>query len=88
MGFTFSCYDYTIEFISGKDNVYAEFLSRKPIKAEPSKAEQVTVNVMFIEGDQFVNATVGAMETQTDPVLSKVLQNTQHGWPDKPETVL
>ena len=43
---------------------------------------------MFIEGDQFVNASVVAMETQKDPVLSKVLQYTRHGWPDKPEPVL
>ena len=26
-----------------------------------------------------------AMETQKDPVLSKVLHFTQHGWPEKPE---
>lgn len=82
-----AAYDYTIEFIPGKENVYADFLSRKPIATEPSSAEQVTVNVMFIEGDQFVNASVVAMETKKDPLLSKVLHYTQHGWPEHPEPV-
>ena len=44
-----AAYDYTIDFISGKDNVYADFVSRKPINSEPSPAKQVTVNIMFIE---------------------------------------
>ena len=47
----------------------------------------MTVNVMFIEGDQFVNASIVASETKRDSVLSKVLQFTQHGWPEKPEPV-
>ncbi|XP_015780595.1 PREDICTED: uncharacterized protein K02A2.6-like [Acropora digitifera] len=82
-----AAYNYTIEFIPGKQNVYADFLSRRPIDADPSDEEQVTVNVMFIEGDQFVNASIVASETKRDSVLSKVLQFTQHGWPEKPEPV-
>ncbi|PFX23108.1 hypothetical protein AWC38_SpisGene12366 [Stylophora pistillata] len=77
--------DYTIEFIPGKENVYADFLSRKPIDAEPSQVEEVTVSVMFTEGDQFVNAPVVAVETKEDSRLSKVLQYTQNGWPEHPE---
>ena len=82
-----AAYDYTIEFIRGKDNVFADFLSRKPIKYKQSAAEQVTVNVMFIEEDQFLNASVVAMETMRDPVLGKVLQFTQQGWPNNLEPV-
>ena len=67
-----AAYNYTIEFIPGKQNVYADFLSRRPIDADPSHEEQVTVNVMFIEGDQFVNASIVASETKRDSVLSKV----------------
>ena len=52
--------------------MYADFLSRRPIDADPSHEEQVTVNVMFIEGDQFVNASIVASETKRDSVLSKV----------------
>ena len=69
MGTTLAAYDYT----RGKDNVFADFLFRKPIKYKQSAAEQVTVNVMFIEEDQFLNASVVAMETRRDPVLGKVL---------------
>ena len=76
-----AAYDYTIEFTRGKDNVFADFLSRKPIKYEQSAAEQVTVTVIFIEEDQFLNASVVAMEAIRDPVLGKVLQFTQQGWP-------
>ena len=65
--------------------MYADFLSRRPIDADPSHEEQVTVNVMFIEGDQFVNASMVARETKKDSVLSKVLHFTQHGWLEKPE---
>ena len=66
-----AAYDYTIEFIGGKDNVFADFLSRKPNEYKQSAAEQVTVNVMFIEEDQFLNASVVAMETMRDPVLGR-----------------
>ena len=33
-----AAYDYTIEFIRGKDNVLADFLSRKPIKYKQGAA--------------------------------------------------
>ena len=67
--------------------MFADLLSRKPIKYKQSAAEQVTVNGMFIEEDQFLNASVVAMETLRDPVLGKVLQFAQRGWPDNLEPV-
>ena len=42
---------------------------------------------MFIEEDQFLNASVVAMGTMRDPVLGKVLQFTQQGWPNNLEPV-
>ena len=36
-----AAYNHTIEFISGKKNVYADFLSRRPIDADLSHEEQV-----------------------------------------------
>ena len=39
---------------------------------------------MFIEGEKIVNSTMVAMETKKDPVLSKVLDFTKNGWPEKP----
>ena len=65
-----AAYDYTIDFISGKDNVYADFLSRKPMNTQPSAEEQVTVNVMFIEGDQWLPWKL----IKQDPVLSSILR--------------
>ena len=62
-----AAYNYTIELISGKDNVYADFLSMKPINGKPSPQEKVTVNFMFIEGDQIVNAKMVTQETKNDP---------------------
>ena len=44
------------------------------MNTQPSADEQVTVNVVFIEGDQFFVASVVAMElTKQHPVLSKML---------------
>ena len=62
-------------------------MSGKPIKYKRSAAEQVTVNVVFIEEDQFLNASVVAMETMRDPVIGEVLQFTQQGWLDNLEPV-
>ena len=78
-------YNYTIEFIPDKKNVHADILSRRPIDANPSQEEQVNMNVILIEGDQFKNASMVARETKNFSVLSKVLNFTQHGWPEKPE---
>ena len=80
-------YNYTIEFIPGQKKVHANFLSRRPIDSGPSHKEQVTVNVMVVEGDKFVNASIVASETKKGSVLSKVLQFTQPGWREKPEPV-
>ena len=65
--------NHTIQFFSGKDDVYADFLSRKPVKGEPSTSEQVTVKVTFLKGEQIVNNNMVAMETKKDKVLRKVL---------------
>ena len=67
--------------------MFADLLSRKPIKYKQSAAEQVTVNVMVIEEDQFLNASVVAMEIMRDPVLGMVLQFTQQGWRNNLEPV-
>ena len=54
------------------------------MNTQPSAEEQVTVNVVFLKGDQFLNASVVAMETKQHSVLSKMLQYTWEGWPDNP----
>ena len=81
-----AAYNYTIEFIPGKENVYADYLSRKPINGQPTPAEQVDVKIMFIEGEEIINSNMVEMETKKDPVLNKVLDFTKNGWPEKPQT--
>ena len=46
--------------------MYADYLSRKPIKGHPTPAEQVEVKVMFIEGEERVriNSEMVAMELE------------------------
>jgi len=83
-----SAYNYTIEYIAGKENTYADYLSRNPIESEPSPEEQVTVQVLFIEGEQIVDSSMITSETRRDPILSQVLHYTKEGWPDKPKPEL
>lgn len=56
----------------------------KPEEAESSPEEHVNVQVRFIEGEQIIDSTMVATETKKDPILSKVLYFTKHGWPEKP----
>ena len=66
-----AAYDYTIEFISRKDIVCADFLSRKRINRRPSSQEKVIVNLV-------------TQETKNDPALRDVLHYTNSGCPEKP----
>ena len=70
----FAAFEYTIEFISGKHKMNADFSSRKLIKSGRYTEEQVSVNVMFMKGDQFLYTLVVALKTKRSPVLSKLLQ--------------
>ena len=79
-----SAYNYTVEYITDKENVFADFLSKKPLKAEPSPEEHVDVQVMFIDGERVNNSSMVAMETKKDSMLSKVLYFTRNGWSVKP----
>lgn len=75
-----SAYHYTMEYVPGKDNVFADFMSRKPVQDAPSVDELVESQVLFIESE-VVSATTLATETSNDPVLKRVLQYTLNGWP-------
>lgn len=79
-----SAYDYTIEFVRGKDNVIADFLSRKPLTGEPSAQEIEEVSVLLTEENSIVNAAVVEKETENDYILKQVLKHTKTGWYEKP----
>ena len=63
--------------------MYADYLSRKPIKGQPTPAEQVEV----IQ-DELINSKMVAMETKKDSILNRVLDFTKNGWPERPESKL
>ena len=71
--------NYTIEYILEKDNAYADYLSRKPVQGRPSPKENVSVQILFIEGEQVLTSSMIMMETRKVPILSKVLQCTKEG---------
>ena len=80
-----AAYDDTIQFIKGKENVYVDYLSRKPLQGHPPRPEQVTVEVLLVKNDKIMKADVVAAETKKDPILSKGLHFTKHGWNENPE---
>lgn len=82
-----AAFEYTIEFISGKHKMDADFSSRKPFKSGRHTGEQVSEYVMFMKGDQFLYTVVVALKTKRSPVLSKLLQYIWQGWLDKPGKV-
>ena len=78
-----AAYDYTIEFIPGKENYCADYLSRNPVDGKPTSEEKETVQVLFTQ-EEVIKADVVAAETRKDPLLKKVLHYTRHGWVDNP----
>ena len=76
-----SAYSYTLEFVPGKQNIFADYLSRKPEAIHPSPAEMIQEEVLQLAAENILNADAVAAETRKDPVLSKVLQFTKNGWP-------
>lgn len=59
-----AAFEYTIEFISGKHKMDADFSSRKPIKSGRHTGEQVSEYVMFMKGDQFLYTLVVVLKTK------------------------
>ena len=77
-----SAYYYDIQYLEGKENVYADFLSRQPMEnVPPSEEEMVEVQVLLIAGEGIVNAEMVKAETKNDPVLRKVIEYVRNGWP-------
>ena len=58
-----TAYDYTIEFVPGKDNCCADFLSRNPVEEQPTTEEKETLQVLFIQ-ERVINSDVVSVETK------------------------
>ena len=76
-----SAYDYVIQHVSGKQNVFADYLSRKPTPGTATPEEQVDVQVLLIDEEAVLNADCVAKETKADPTLSQVLKFVHGVWP-------
>ena len=78
-----SAYNYQMEYEPGKENVFADFMSRKPLDGVPSKSETCTSQVLFVDRDvEIVKAATVVAKTKRDPMLSQVLRYTNGGWPE------
>ena len=78
-----SAYSYDIRFKSTSAHANADGLSRLPLPRVTSEGQSPDVAIFNIS--QIENLPVTASEvrqaTRTDPVLSKVMEFTQQGWP-------
>ena len=52
-----AAYDYQLEYFAGKENVYADFLSRQPLEnIPPTENENVTVQILLVESGEIIKA--------------------------------
>ena len=70
-------YNYTLKHKSGKDNNYADGLSRRPLPYMP-RATPVSEDIVNL-----VNAKNIKEGTSRDPVLAKVRHYELIGWPNE-----
>ena len=84
-----SAYNYSMEYIPGRKNVFADYLSRKPMSGDPTRDEMVEQQVLFVqEESEIIRAATVAAETKRDVVLKKVLHFTINGWEEVSEPEL
>ena len=76
-----AAYDYSIKHIPGRQNPFADFMSRQPGPGAPCSDEVADEQVLFIESE-VINADTVATETQRDPILKTVWHHVLNGWPE------
>ena len=80
---TLSAFNYDLKFIPSKENATADALSRLPLLATCSSTKEndiYNVESKFLEGLPITSTSI-RKATQTDQVLSRVLEYTRSGWP-------
>ena len=81
-----NCYDYSIEFVKGQNNV-ADWLSRSGVgsAAETKTAEgvpEIDEKIFLIEEEMSISSKKIQEETQRDKTLRRVFEYVKKGWPD------
>ena len=80
-----SGYNYTLEYKRGEDNANADGMSRLPVDNK-GEVSQATNDIFMLSLDRApVNASEIKSATSRCPILSRVVQFTQHGWPEDME---
>ncbi|XP_055017905.1 LOW QUALITY PROTEIN: uncharacterized protein K02A2.6-like [Boleophthalmus pectinirostris] len=77
---TLRAYEYEIVYEPGKHHSNADALSRLPLPQTAVRREQED-RVLMLEEVTLVSASEISQWTRKDPVLSRVCQFIQHGWP-------
>ncbi|XP_039511288.1 uncharacterized protein K02A2.6-like [Pimephales promelas] len=73
-------YEYEMVYKPGKHHGNADALSRLPLY-QPSVKKEQEERVLMLENVTLVSAAEMSRWTSKDPVLSRVAQFVQHGWP-------
>ena len=78
-----AAYEYTVRYRCSSAHANADAFSRLPLPECPCEVPTPPETVLLLENLQSspVNASMIKAETATHPVLSRVLQFVQYGWP-------
>ena len=87
---TLSAYNYTEQYVPGKDNANVDGFSRLPLSVQPKEVSMLQELLYLLEGLEISPVTVDQIRSWTDrdPMLSKVRRFVQHGWPRAVDSVL
>lgn len=75
-----SQYDYSIEYLTSKQNAVADALSRLPHEDSEDGTEGTIYVTQVVDNDFPVTAAEIAAETQKDSVLKQAYEQTLYGW--------
>ena len=84
---TLGVYNYTVQYVPGKDNANSDGFSRLPLSVQPKDVPMPQELVYLLEGLEISPVTVVSW-TDQDPMLSKIHRFVQHGWPQAVDSVL
>lgn len=84
-----SSFDFDIQYIKGESNFTADCLSRLPIANQDDNGEEETTYLNFVDENcgKIIDSTNVASESRRDPVISKVMDYVNKGWPEKVDSV-